>query len=323
MHESSQRNNFNASLNADAPIFQPKSPAASSTATPVDMLMRAMLEFHLPRPEQMKFDGSAKNFQAFMSSFKCNIADKVADPSLKLTYLIQHCSGDAKKLIKDCVLLPTDSAYGVALEKLENRFGQNHLIARSYIDDITTGPAVKANDVNSLVSLADDMNNCQTVLSQLRFTSDLDSSGTLRSIVKRLPNAIQSKWVEKVSSILEKDREPTFQDLASFVEARARVASSMYGRDFANANKSKPPEKQSQEARSKKDKQSKPNVSTLTTQVQKETNAPKSKEQKEKPQAVAATPQKPSAAPERPLCLNCELSPLLQLPQDWSWFDEL
>ena len=43
----------------------------------------AMLEFHLPRPEQMKFDGSAKNFQAFISSFKCNIADKVADPSFK------------------------------------------------------------------------------------------------------------------------------------------------------------------------------------------------------------------------------------------------
>ena len=126
------------------------------------------------------------------------------------------------------------------------------------------------------------------------------------SSVKRLPNAIQSKWVEKVSSILAKDREPTFQDLASFVEARARVASSMYGRDFANANKSKPPEKQPQEARNKKEKQSKPSVSTLSTQVQKEPNAPKPKEQKEKPQAVAATPQKPSAAPERPPCVNCE-----------------
>ena len=116
VHESSQKNNLNASLNADAPVFQPKnasppyqvpqspeqvqvhkpkSPTASSTATPVDMLTRAMLEFHLPRPEQMKFDGSAKNFQAFMSSFKCKIADKAADPSLKLTYMIHHCSGDA------------------------------------------------------------------------------------------------------------------------------------------------------------------------------------------------------------------------------------
>ena len=135
--------------------------------------------------------------------------------------------------------------------------------------------------MNALVSLANDMNNCKTVVPQLRFTSDLDSNGTLRSILKRLTNAIQSKWVEKDSSIHQRDCEPTFQDLASFVEALARVANSMYGRDFANANKLKPQEKQPQETRSKKEKQSKPNVSTLTTQVQKENNAHKPKEQAE------------------------------------------
>ena len=80
-----------------------------------------MLEFHLLRPEQMKSDGRANNFEAFISSFKCNIANKVQDPSLKLSYLIQHCSGDAKKLIKDCVLLPTEIAYDTALSKLEKR----------------------------------------------------------------------------------------------------------------------------------------------------------------------------------------------------------
>ena len=63
MHESSQRNNFNASLNANAPIFQPKntsppyqvprspeqvqvqgpkSPAASSMATPVDKEIQSL-----------------------------------------------------------------------------------------------------------------------------------------------------------------------------------------------------------------------------------------------------------------------------------------
>ena len=242
--------------------------SAAAGSNQVELLSRAMLEFHLPRPEQMKFDGNAKNFQAFISSFKCNIASKVQDPSLKLTYLIQHCSGDAKKLIKDCVLLPAETAYSTALSKLEKRFGQSHLIARSYIDDITTGPILKINDVNALVSLADDLNNCQTVLSQLRFTSDLDSSGTLRSIVKRLPSNIQAKWVEKVSFILEHDRKPNFQDLVKFVEIRARVASSMYGRDYANANKTKQQEKPP-DARQKREKKPKLSVSTLATTTQK------------------------------------------------------
>ena len=75
---------------------------------------------------------------------------------LKLTFLIQHCSGDSKKLMKVCVLLPTEIAYVTALSKLEKRFGQSHLIARSYIDDKTGGPVLKANDVNDLVSLTVD-----------------------------------------------------------------------------------------------------------------------------------------------------------------------
>ena len=213
---------------------------SESSAGQLELLGRALLESQLPRPEQSTFDGSPKDFQAFMRSFESNIASKVSDPALKLTYLIQHCSGDAKKLVKDCVLLPAGSGFSTAMGKLVNRFGQSHQIARAYIDDITGGPVVKPNDVNALVRLADDMANCQTVLSQLRFSSDLDSSGTLRNIVKRLPSTVQSKWVEKVSEILDKGREPNFADLSSFVEKRARVVSSLYGRDFATFNRAKP-----------------------------------------------------------------------------------
>ena len=213
----------------------------SSTTTPLEnplqtqtnILSRALLELHLPRPELVAFDGNPKNYRAFITSFQKNIADKTSDEVTKLTYLIQHCRGDAKNVIKDCVLLPPESAYVSAVSRLERRFGQSHLIARSYIDDMVQGPAIKPNDVDGLVKFSDEMANCQIVLSQLQFASDLDASGTLRSIVKRLPYTVQVKWADKASSLLEQGRNPTFADLSTFVEIRARVASSMFGRDLA------------------------------------------------------------------------------------------
>ena len=101
-------------------------------------------------------------------------------------------------------MLDAEDGFNTAMAKLEKRYGQSHLIAQSYIDSVTKGPAVKANDVEALVKLANAMSKCETVLNQLKFTSDLDSSGTLESIVDRFPDFMQAKWMEKVSKMLKK-----------------------------------------------------------------------------------------------------------------------
>ena len=64
------------------------------------------------------------------------------------------------------------------------------MIARSYIDGVTQGGNIELNDVKALVKLAEDMGKCQNVLSQLLFTSDLDSTGTIETIMRRLPDCI-------------------------------------------------------------------------------------------------------------------------------------
>ena len=79
---------------------------------------------------------------------------------------------------------------------------------------------------------------------QLQFTSDMDASDTLRQIVKRLPYHIQGKWVEKATELVEVGQEPRFADLVTFVEARARVASTMFGRDYVSQTRPSAPTKQ-------------------------------------------------------------------------------
>ena len=132
------------------------------------------------------------------------------DPALRVSYLIQHCTGEAKKSIQDCVLLDPEEACDEAMSILIKRFGSNHLIARSYIEDLTQGPKIGANDVEALVRFTTDLRNAKIVLTQLECTSDMNSHETMRLLY-----AMGSKWVEKAADILERSREPRFRLLPS------------------------------------------------------------------------------------------------------------
>ena len=232
------------------------------------MLARALLDRRLPKPKQLTFDGDPKRYKMFMASFQSNIEETLGDDEdkLKLTLLLQHCNGPALSLIEDCVMLPPSQGYAQALKKLEKRFGKSHLIARSYIDSVKNGKKISLDDTSALVQLADDMEKCQTVLSELHFTSDLDSTGTLVSIIQRLPDCFQTKWIGKSNKILNSGREPTFKDLSEFVEERADEFSSKYGQSYAEqkAAYSKTKPQQTQSSKPKETKQ-KSKVTTLAT----------------------------------------------------------
>ena len=92
--------------------------------------------------------------------------------------------------------------------------------------------------------------------------------------------------------------------LGLFVDIRARVASSMYGRDYANANKTKQQDKPS-ESKQKREKQPKPTISTLltTSTAHKDTPAAKPSENKHY-QSASVSPSIPAS--DRPVCANCE-----------------
>ena len=152
----------------------------------------------MPAPKQLEFDGNPRTFLAFLASFKTNIERKLTDSddnaALKLTYLLQHCVGDAKYLIDDCAMLEPRQGFETAMGRLRDRYGKAHVIARSYIESVTEGPPIKQYDFNALVKLKDDMVKCQSVLSLLKFTSDLDCTGTLKSVLERLPDCFHVKW---------------------------------------------------------------------------------------------------------------------------------
>ena len=260
---------------------------------------RALLENRMPAPKQLEFDGNPKTFMAFLASFKTNIERKLSDEdeedaALKLTYLLQHCTGDAKYLIDDCALLDPIEGFDTAMKRLHDRYGQGHVIARSYIESVTKGPSIKLNDAKALVKLTTDMVKCQSVLSRLAFTSDLDSSGTLKAIVKRLPESLQVKWARRGSRILKGGRASLFSDLVDFIQEEEGICSSMYG-EWLNEFKNTGAVARQTNDTSKKDKpKEKSKVTTLATATD------------ESVRSTAGPLSSGSSSSNQKLCDNCE-----------------
>ncbi|XP_060589840.1 uncharacterized protein LOC132744996 [Ruditapes philippinarum] len=193
--------------------------------------------YGLPKPELIKFSGNPADYCKFISNFETNIEARVSDNRLKLNYLIQLCQGEAKYCIEDCVILSPDEGYLRAKEILKSRYGKPHLVARSHVDSLVNGSAIKNNDVKGLMNLSLHMEKCHMTLTQLGFMSDVNNTENLRKIVRRLPLHIRSQWVERASSLIEQGLEPSFNHLLTFVRERSIVANTMYGHDLANESK--------------------------------------------------------------------------------------
>ncbi|VDI77609.1 Hypothetical predicted protein [Mytilus galloprovincialis] len=149
--------------------------------------------FNLPKPELLTFNGTPLDYSKFIRNFETNIEGRISDNSLRLSYLIQYCRGEAKCCIEDCVLLDSDEGYKRARAILYSRYGRPHVIARSFIEKLVYGAQIKASDIEGLSKLALEMQKCEITLSQLGFNSDIDNSENLRCIVKRLSNAYENK----------------------------------------------------------------------------------------------------------------------------------
>ena len=61
------------------------------------------------------------------------------------------------------------------------------------------------------------------------YEADVNGSDNCVKVVKRLPVHVQSKWADRAGALTLAGREPTFMDLAGFVEEKALLANTTYG----------------------------------------------------------------------------------------------
>ena len=161
-----------------------------------------------------------------MNTFQTAIEATVSHNNMRLMYLTQHCTGEARQTIQMCQLLPGDSGYKKAKRMLQERFGREHQVARACIDRVVAGPSIPGSDPKAL-------NKCVYItLSTQDYAAELDSVVTLQRIARRLPYYIRTRWSELANDMWERGVNPSFTDLLKLVDSKARAANSPFGAEL-------------------------------------------------------------------------------------------
>lgn len=160
-----------------------------------DLAATIRQRFALPKPELAKFDGNPLQYWTFIRSFENNIERNTSDGNEKLTYLMQYCAGDARKVIKSCVTMDPSDGYKTARTIRKERFGHPYTIATSFVKDVTDGSPIKASDGAELLTFADQPKNCENTLGAIGYLDEINSADNLKRIVGRLPYKFKSQMV--------------------------------------------------------------------------------------------------------------------------------
>ena len=182
-----------------------------------------------PRPEIVTFDGDPLNYISFASSFQTHIINRVASDNARMTYLLQYCNFNVKKMIDH--YLGTHQGFERAWAKVHQLFGRPLIIANRCEEMLLSFGRVKGRDSERLKDFAGLMDKALFQIQGIETFSSLNSLGTLRRIVDKLPDKIREDWAEwSFSFTQETKREVTFRDLALFVRREADKACSVFGR---------------------------------------------------------------------------------------------
>ena len=110
------------------------------------------------------------------------------------------------------------------------RYGRLNVDARAYINKLSTEPLIKDDDVNDLVKLARDVEECNVTLSHLKYFSDLNNFENIFKIVQRLPFDPKRRWLRMAAKFEQARQEASFADLVTFVSQEAEVMKTSYAK---------------------------------------------------------------------------------------------
>lgn len=218
-----------STLSPSAPVWQPSGDATvrdSKTPTSNRTEQQQLLEaLHLPRAELMSFDGDPLHYWIFTRAFQNSVDNTSLGDAAKLTRLLQYCTGKAQKVIQCCAVMDPNIGYSRALNLLKGRFGNDYVVAEAWLDKITNGGIISANDKQSLRDYADDLNSCIETLNSMGYIAEMNNQKVLVCIAGKLPMYLRTRWVRESRRIRKRwGRTPAIADLAEFIEDAAEEA---------------------------------------------------------------------------------------------------
>ena len=132
---------------------------------------RLFSAINMPKVEIEVFDGNPMKYHQFMRAFDLNVHDMRCDENIKLTRLIQYCSGSARDALEGCMLIGGKTGYEKARKILEERFGDPDMITERIVINLRRGKPVKS--APELLRLSDELSNASMILTDLNMTHEV------------------------------------------------------------------------------------------------------------------------------------------------------
>lgn len=150
-----------------------------------------LMQAKLPRLEK----GSVDKYWAFKQQFQDFVLDSATTSAgYKLNQLYTNCDGEVQTLISHCMALPAGRALKEALKILDDHFGDE----RTYMDQsrerILTGPTIGEHDYQALTQLYAQLTALLSFAKNMGYLNEVDNTPTIRDIMLRLDDAMQTRW---------------------------------------------------------------------------------------------------------------------------------
>ena len=183
-----------------------------------------------------EFDGNPLEFNYFLATFKEVVEQKVDDPRGRLTRLIKFTKGEAKELIKNCIQEDPSTGYKHAMSLLKSQYGNEHFIARAYIQELRRWEPLKVGDSKAFRKFYGFLIKCKTCMTSGSYLTELNFPDILQVLQSKLPYNMQDKWNRRAVRLRTLDgREANFDDFLEIVETETMVANDpMYSREALN-----------------------------------------------------------------------------------------
>ena len=184
--------------------------------------------FNLPGLTLPTYEGDPLGYHNFMALFDDNV-DSVYDCNkTKLSRLIQFTGEKVQKAIMPCSAFGAEG-YAKARKILQERYGNDHLIAEKVISNLKSYPSVKT--AEELQKFSDELQNCYVTLSSVKQVNEVDTQSCIVNLVSKLQPYIRNKWRDfAFKQRDEKSRYPDFSEFVEFISKQAANATDpVYG----------------------------------------------------------------------------------------------
>ncbi len=215
----------------------------------VRTLAEAITANRVPIPEPEIFKGDPLKYNDWKLSFFTLIDRKNLLAQEKLFFLRKYVGGSAKRAIEGHFLVGTETAYRVAWDILEDRFGNPFIVAKSYRDKIHAWHKISPKDSENLREFVDFLSSVESAMPYVQGLQTLNDCVENQRIALKLPDWLSSRWNREATIYQDGHKMfPDFRYFVRFLNMEARIAcnpiTSFYAVKSTDQERSKPTERE-------------------------------------------------------------------------------